>query len=65
MVGYVDVGWALNSNAKVRRGDCGLRNMVKIIYKILRDKTKHLIAERRTGGYLRVQEVIEGGIQGV
>ena len=34
MVGCVDV-LVLNSNAKVRRGDCGLRMMGKIIYKML------------------------------
>ena len=45
--GYVDGFVALNSNAKVRRGDCGLRMMVKIICKRLRVKYKRLTAGRR------------------
>ena len=51
LVGYVDVGWALNSNAKVQRGDCGLRKMVKIFCNVVRVKRKRLTAGRRKRGH--------------
>jgi len=49
LVGYVDVGWALNSNAKVQRGGCGLRMMVKIFCKMLNmNRTKRKTFGHRT-----------------
>ena len=51
--GYVDVFVALNSDAKVRRGDCGLRMMVKIICKRLRVKRKRWRPDEGNGGTLR------------